>query len=423
MSRRRSLRYRIIAWLGVFAVLMSAAISLHGYLINERAERLVWDGLLRTHLDHHLERAAQDPGYRWRDTDSLRLYASTDGRPLPGALAGLAEGVHDELAMGDRQYVVYVADLEGVRYTLALDITEFESDETVLSLYVALFSLLLAVLVGALAAWGVARLLRPVSDLAADIERLDPNRPGQRVSVRPGGGTELQVIAGAVNHYLARHEQFVERERQFINTASHELRTPIAVIAGATELALAQADLPAATRNQIDRAHRTARDVEQLISLLLVLAKEPARLAKANDRVALDRVIPDIIEDHRYLSGGKDLAVTASPLPSCEIVAPLAIVQAAIGNLLRNAIENSDRGEIRVTLSEDATVTIEDPGHGMTPEEISRIYARVARGGERGGSGIGLELMSRLCEHLGWRLTLRSTPGQGTVSRLEFAAA
>ena len=90
--------------------------------------------------------------------------------------------------MNDRQYVVYVADLEGVRYTLALDITEFESDETVLSLYVALFSLLLAVLIGALAAWGVARLLRPVSDLAADIERLDPNRPGQRRGAMAGGG-------------------------------------------------------------------------------------------------------------------------------------------------------------------------------------------------------------------------------------------
>ena len=97
-------------------------------------------------------------------------------------------------------------------------------------------------------------------------------------------------------------------------------------------------------------------------------------------------------------------------------------MQAAIGNLLRNAIENSDRGEIRVTLSKDAVVTIEDPGHGMTPEEISRIYARVARGGGREGGGIGLDLLGRLCEHLGWRLRMHSVPGRGTISTLEFAA-
>ena len=106
-------------------------------------------------------------------------------------------------------------------------------------------------------------------------------------------------------------------------------------------------------------------------------------------------------------------------MPSCQIVAPEAIVQAAIGNLLRNAIENSDRGEIRIRLQADATVVIEDPGHGMSPEEISELYARVARGGRDGG-GIGLDLISRLCEHLGWRLVFSSAPGRGTRTTLHL---
>ena len=89
-------------------------------------------------------------------------------------------------------------------------------------------------------------------------------------------------------------------------------------------------------------------------------------------------------------------------------MAPLAIVQAAIGNLLRNAIENSDRGEISIALQPDGVVVIEDPGHGMSPEEISAIYARMARGGGREGNGIGLDLIARLCEHLGWILQDRT---------------
>ena len=109
------------------------------------------------------------------------------------------------------------------------------------------------------------------------------------------------------------------------------------------------------------------------------------------------------VEDHRHLTRDKDLDLALGPLPHCEIVAPAAIVQAAVGNLLRNAIENSGRGRIRVRLQADATVVIEDPGHGMSPEEISAIYARVARGGGgRDGGGIGLELIARLCDHLGW---------------------
>lgn len=65
---------------------------------------------------------------------------------------------------------------------------------------------------------------------------------------------------------------------------------------------------------------------------------------------------------------------------------------------------------------------IEDPGHGMTPEEIAQIYARVARGGGRDGGGIGLDLISRLCEHLGWRLDFASDEGRGTTTTLRMAS-
>ena len=230
------------------------------------------------------------------------------------------------------------------------------------------------------------------------------------------------MIADAVNGYLQRNERFVERERAFIDSTSHELRTPIAVIGGATELALAEPGVPAAARNHLLRIDRTARDVEQLVGLLLVLAKDPARLARISDRVALDQILPEIVADHGHLARDKDLELVIEPLPACEVTAPLIIVQAAIGNLLRNAIENSDRGTIRIRLQPDATVVIEDPGHGMSPEEISRIYARIARGGGRQGGGIGLDLIARLCEHLGWELRIESDMGRGTVATLAFRA-
>jgi signal transduction histidine kinase len=322
-----------------------------------------------------------------------------------------------------REQVVLIRQVDGKRYLLSLDITELESEERRLGTFILVSTLLLVVAMGALMAWGLRRALKPLSAMAADIAALKPDRGQQRIVADEKSGSELQVIAGALNDYLARHDRFVERERIFIDSASHELRTPIAVIAGATELALEQPDLPASARNQIQRTHRTARDVEQLISLLLVLARDPARLARNADHVALHELLPEVIEDHRYLTRDKDLRVVADTLTPCAIKAPLSIVQAAIGNLLRNAIENSDQGEIRVSLSADTTVTIEDPGHGMTPEEISRIYTQIARGGRgREGGGIGLELLGRLCEHLGWQLHIDSVPGSGTVSTLKFSS-
>jgi signal transduction histidine kinase len=87
-----------------------------------------------------------------------------------------------------------------------------------------------------------------------------------------------------VNDYLERNERFVERERAFISTASHELRTPIAVITGAAELALEQPGLPPRARQQLLRVCSTASSMEQLIQLMLVLA----RLRGRNPRKVLE---------------------------------------------------------------------------------------------------------------------------------------
>lgn len=420
MKKPRSLHRKLMYWLGGYAVLLTGAVVMHGFLVNEFAENLVWESLLTRELEHFMERKAEEPDYVWNDTDALQLYISP-GREAPAELSALSEGVHDGFWLGNRETVVLVQQVDGVRYAMVLDITELEAHEATLTLFVIGMALALVVVLGALIAGGLRRSLRPLSNLAHDISALAPNRNGQRILVTNKASSELYVIANALNDYLRRQEEFVERERVFNDIASHELRTPIAVIAGASELALEQPGLPAAARHQMQRVLRMARSVEQLIALLLTLAKDPARLARNNDTVVLHELLPDIIEDHRHLLRNKALTIVVDSLTPCTVDAPLHIVQAAIGNLLRNAIENSDQGEIHVGLEADATVTIEDPGHGMTPEEISRIYAQIARGGGREGGGIGLDLLGRLCEHLGWTLSIRSTPGSGTLSRLRLS--
>ena len=408
LRARSSLRQRILLGLFGYTALLSIAVVVQGFFVNEHAEHLVWTSLMNTEMDYFIERSRGDPDYRWSDTQALSLYDSAT-RPPPRELATLAPGVHDEVVVAGVEYVTLVRDVDGRRLILALDIDDMEHREFDLALTIAASAITTLLLLCAVIGWGVHRLVRPLTNMA------------QRVDVPDSASSELVVIADAVNDYLQRNDHYVERERAFIDSASHELRTPISVIAGAAEIALDHNELPAGTRHQLNRIRRTSRDVEQLISLLLVLAKDPKRLSANSDRVALDHLLPEIVEDHRHLTRDKDLTLAIAPLPPCEILAPLPIVQAAIGNLLRNAIENSDRGEIAIRLLGDATVVIEDPGHGMTPEEISAIYARVARGGREGG-GIGLDLISRLCEHLGWSLRFDKAE-RGTRTTLALKAS
>jgi len=421
VTKRTGLRRRILLGLLGYVAVLSVAVVVHGFIVNEHAERLVWQTLLDSEMDHLLELREREPGARWTNTQSLAFFDGRDPASMPPPLRGVGPGVYDEIMIDGVERVALVRQVDGRPVALALDITDLEERELDMGLTMVGSAITLVVLLGIAIAWSVNRLLKPLRDMAQSIERLRPDQAGQRIDTPDSASAELVVIADALNNYLQRNDRFVERERVFIDSASHELRTPVAVIAGASEIALQQSQLPEPARGQLQRIQRTAREVEQLISLLLVLAKDPARLARSSDHVALDELIPGIVDDHRHLTRDKDLRLDILSLQPCEILAPLPIVQAAIGNLLRNAIEHSDRGRITIRLEAPATVVIDDPGHGMTPEEIARIYASVARGGGRDGGGIGLDLISRLCEHLGWRLDFASDEGRGTTTTLRMA--
>ncbi len=419
--RRARLRNKILLAVVASMAVLSVAVIFQGLVVNEYVERIVWKTLLDGELDHLLARYRDEPGYRWVDSDNIALYGGPEGKPIPPTLTGYGPGLHDDILVEGRDTVLLVRDVDDRPVMLALDAEPLEARERELAAVIIAAALTTLLLATCAIGWIVARLTRPLDTIAERIGAIEPDRPGQRVPVPAHASHEVAVIGDAFNNFLDRNARFVERERGFINQASHELRTPIAVIAGAATLAAREPGVPDATRGQLERIQRTAREVEQLVSLLLVLAKDPARLSDTSERIDLDALLPEIVSQHRHLAEGKALAIDVADLPRVSLRAPLPIVQAAIGNLLRNAIENSDRGRISVRLERPARVVIEDPGHGMSPEEISAIYARMAReGGSDDGGGIGLTLIARLCEHLDWNLHIASDHGQGTTTVLDF---
>ncbi|HAL22731.1 MAG TPA: two-component sensor histidine kinase [Stenotrophomonas sp.] len=413
---------RVVWWLLGYLALLSLAVFSVGNYVHEHAEHAAWRALLNSELDSILEHTRHEPDYHWQDSDTLSLYRF--GQPgLPESVRTLHPGLHDGVLIDDRETAVMVRDTPTLgRVALALDITDFHDLEQFATRWVMLAGIIMIFVTVMMASFGMERMVRPLSLLARNIGALRPGEQGQRIDVDPRGSSELHTIAHALNDYLDRNEQFVERERVFISTASHELRTPIAVMTGAAELALEQPGLPERARQQMQRVLRTAQGVEELIELLLVLARDPARLSSRAERIALDQLLPEIVDDHRHLLGDKDLSIGIQAA-AVDIVAPLAVVQAAIGNLLRNAIENSGRGHIELSLSAQAVLTLQDPGHGMSPEEIAAIHARLARGERADRGGIGLELIARLCEHLGWTLQFQPCEPRGTRVTLDFAAS
>lgn len=422
---QRTLRSRIAFGLLAYALALTGALILHGFWVNEAAEEAVWHSLLETELDFLERQRAVDPDFRWPLTETLQAWAYPADSPppadLPPVMASLPVGVNDEVPIDDGESVVMVREVDGERIVLSLDITDLEEAEWVRAALILVSALLSAIVLALIVWWLAGQLLRPVNRLVFDVDQLRPDSPGQRIAMPNEASAEIVTIVNAMNGYLERHDGYVDRERSFVHSVSHELRTPIAVIAGAADVLDQRIGRNSFLRAPLERIRNTAANVEPLIELLLVLAKEPDRLKAAAEAFELEGLLQDLVDDHEHLTENKALTLRLDRVAPTRLLAPAAIVHVAIGNLVRNAIENSDHGTVRIYVEPAGVVHVDDPGCGLSAEEIGRLYAERARHADgRGGTGLGLALIGRICDHLGWSLRFESLLTSGTHAILDL---
>jgi len=425
--KRRKLRTRIALSLLVYSISLGGAILGLGFVTNEQVETLVWQALLTREASYLEERRSASKD-RPISNGTIKGYVVADGAQIvdevPREVLALSEGLHDEVDIGGHEFAVMVKHAGHQTIYTLIDISELEANERSLTGWLMLAATIALTLLVVGVWWLSGRLLRPVSDLASTINGLGPDHYGQRVPLLNNAAAEISVIVGALNALFDRIDGFVVRERTFINIASHELRTPIAVINCAIEVVAERTELPDAMRKPIERVRRAAREIEQLVDMLLVLAKAPNLLRDSATAFALDDLVRDVVEDHFHLTEQKALRLELGRVEAVTLNAPIRIAQVAIANLLRNAIENSDAGVVAIEVAQAGIVTIEDPGHGMSAEEIGRLYAALARRNDSTVSfGIGLDLIGRICQHMGWTLDIVSREGAGTRMTLDFGAS
>jgi len=231
---------------------------------------------------------------------------------------------------------------------------------------------------------------------------------------------EVGVLAKALEQAMQRVETFVEREHQFSRYASHELRTPVTIIKGAVVLLkrkLSGEDDP--SYRPLKRIERSATNMENIIESLLWLSRED--VAVDQDQVlAVGPVVRESIEQNRYLLGNKPIDMAFVPEGDPQLSIPAPIFQIMLTNLIRNAIQHTPSGKISVIVKDDRVI-VSDSGTGMDPDNL-RLDTQPLSGEDRyEGHGIGLSIVRRLCNRLGWKLEFASEPGRGTTAQLIFS--
>lgn len=407
----------------VIASLLLVSISTAGYYFAvaqfvEFLEAELRDTTLLGELDAFARQYARDPGVpgpRAAGLSSYVLAPGADPDDLPAALRDLVPGAHEEIHLEGHEVIVVRRDVEGARLYVALDmepVEQLEARFVGLAWACAVLSWFAAV---ALALWLARRVLQPVSELAA---RVGQTRPGnQRVPLAPEfDDHDIGVIAAAFDRFMDRMEAFVAREQSFTEDASHELRTPLTVIDGAAQLLAEDPQLSASARERVQRILRATAQMQGLMEGLLFLAREEG--GQGGETLDLQRVVNELADSQGDAIAAKGLQLVMRT-QAVSLRAPRGMVQCIVGNLLANAIHYTDRGSIELVV-EPGLLSVRDSGRGIAPEDLGYIFERRYRGAHSRGQGLGLYLVKRICDRLGWALRVESAADSGTVFEVRF---
>jgi len=284
-----------------------------------------------------------------------------------------------------------------------------------LTLPVALF------LVG-LGGWVVAgRALRPLKIIADTAERITVRGLDQRIPDSVASPEASRVVR-VLNRMMERLEASFRQATRFSADASHELKTPLAVMQGELENALQSASPGSAEQQLFSNLLEETQRLKTITHGLLLLAQADAgQLKLALAPVDLSAELEGIIEDAHVLAAGARLRFELQIQPNLRVAADRALLHTALFNLIANAIKyNEPNGKIAVTLNaanHQVVFTVCNAGSGIPATEQSRVFDRFYRLGQVGrpvvdGIGLGLSLAREIVRAHGGELLLKqSRPG------------
>ena len=260
------------------------------------------------------------------------------------------------------------------------------------------------------------------------------------VSASPVG----QIGAGAIIVFRdITHEKEEERQQaEFISTASHEMRTPVATIEGYLGLALnpATATIDAKARDYLLKANDSIQHLGNLFQDLLDISRvEDGRLKNTPKVVDLVAFIGEIVRTFDAQAKTKGLVLLFKPTlqgnSAGRPINPVYYVDVdndhlreVASNLIENAIKYTKEGNVTIDITGDATkaiLSVHDTGIGIPKEDQVHLFQKFYRVDNTdtrdiGGTGLGLYLCRRLVETMGGRLWLESMQGQGSTFFVEF---
>ena len=287
------------------------------------------------------------------------------------------------------------------------------------------YFLWLPLLIGVLCYLLAVHLASPLRNLRRVVERFGRGELGIRFHL--ARQDEIGELARAFNRMADHITTLLSAERRLLQDVSHELRSPLARLGFAVELAKTSNDREAA----LTRIRKEADRLNQLVDELLQLTRAEGDPAARNiEEIELGELLEDLVADCAVEAEAQGCRLVSRIDQSAVLTGDRELLRRACENVLRNAIRHAPAGssvEVALSVNEGmATIAIRDQGPGVPPEALAEIFKpfyRVEKDRDRssGGMGLGLAIASRAVELHKGRMTARNA-NPGLVVEIELPA-
>jgi two-component system OmpR family sensor kinase len=286
----------------------------------------------------------------------------------------------------------------GTRLVLVVGATAQDRAETLSSLRAELLIVgPVALLLATIAGYGLAGLsLRPVEAMRRRAAVISAETPGERLPVA-ATGDEVQRLGETLNSMLRRLEDAVERERDFVADAGHELRTPLALLRTELELALRHGETTEELRAAIGASEEEVERLAQLAEDLLLIARtDKGELELRREQIEAHVLLASVATRFEWRAAGLGREIVVDCPPDLPLVVDPLRMEQALGNLVDNALRHAS-GVVRLSAEPCGDSTVElhvrDEGPGFPPAFLPRAFERFTRPrADRAGPGAGLGL-------------------------------
>jgi heavy metal sensor kinase len=265
--------------------------------------------------------------------------------------------------------------------------------------------------------------LRPIGQISRLANRITAQNLNERIPGREVKD-ELGELITTINGMIERLQSAFEQMKDFSASMAHELKTPLTIMKGEAELALAKPLSGKETQRLLTTYLEEVVRMSRIVDDLLTLAKaEAGQISITRQPVKLDELVQELYEDAVILSTSKQLRVELVKNESAVVEGDEVRLRQLLRALIANAVQYTDPGgAIRITCRCEQAgvyVDIEDTGIGIPRESLSKIFQRFyrveeARSRAGGGSGLGLSLAKWIAEAHGGTISVQSTLGKGS---------